>query len=109
VVDEASPWPAFDAAWVWTEGGAFDAWDRRWGRPDLPPERQRQAVRDTFRSEWRAASGLRASVKGWLPRGPEVAMREATGTAWIWVGDRILLVRLSDVERVRKLRKLVKP
>ena len=52
--------------------------------------------------------GLRLSVKGWLPRGPEIALREPFGVAWIWVGDRVLLVRLVEVERVRMLRKLLR-
>ena len=47
-------------------------------------------------------------MKGWLPRGPEVALREPLGVAWIWVGDRVLLVRLVEVERVRMLRKLLR-
>jgi hypothetical protein len=101
------PWPAWDAAWVWRDNGAFDAWDQRWNDSALPPERQRQTLLDSYRSDWRSALGLRASVKGWLPRGPEVALREPTGTAWIWVGDRVLLVRLVEVERVRILRKLL--
>jgi hypothetical protein len=102
------PWPAWDAAWVWRDNGAFDAWDQRWNDSALPPERQRQTLLDSYRSDWRSALGLRASVKGWLPRGPEVALREPTGTAWIWVGDRVLLVRLVEVERVRILRKLLR-
>jgi len=105
---EVLPWPAGDAAWAWREQGAFDAWDQRWNESALPPERQRQALFESFRSEWRAALGLRASVKGWLPRGPEVALREPLGTAWIWVGDRVLLVRLAEVERVRIIRKLLR-
>ena len=43
--------------------------------------------------------------EGWLPRGPEIALREPYGIAWIWVGDRVLLVRLVEVERIRLLRK----
>ncbi|MDP1831674.1 MAG: hypothetical protein Q8K67_06425, partial [Geothrix sp.] len=105
---DALPWPAGDAAWVWRENGAFDAWDQRWNESALPPERQRQALSESYRSEWRAALGLRASVKGWLPRGPEIALREPLGAAWIWVGDRVLLVRLVDVERVGVLRKLLR-
>jgi hypothetical protein len=108
VPPDALPWPAWDAAWVWRDNGAFDAWDQRWNESALPPERQRQALHESYRSEWRTALGLRASVKGWLPRGPEVAMREPQGAAWIWVGDRVLLVRLVDVERVRLLRKLLR-
>jgi len=105
---EALPWPAWDAAWAWRDNGAFDAWDQRWNESSLPPERQRQALFETYRPEWRSALGLRVSVKGWLPRGPEVALREPLGTAWIWVGDRVLLVRLVEVERVRVLRKLLR-
>jgi hypothetical protein len=84
-----------------------DAWDRCWGNPGLAPERQRQAVTDYFRSEWRSALELRASVKGWLPYGPEVAMREPQGVAWVWVGTRIVQVRLVDVARIHVLKKLL--
>jgi hypothetical protein len=105
---DALPWPAWDAAWTWRDQGAFDAWDQRWNESALPPERQRQALFESYRSEWRTALGLRASVKGWLPKGPEVALREPLGCAWVWVGDRILLVRLVEVERVRLLRKLLR-
>ena len=112
VTPDALPWPAWDPAWAWRDdglgGGAFDAWDQRWNESALPPERQRQALFESYRSDWRAALGLRASVKGWLPRGPEIALREPLGTAWIWVGDRVLLVRLVEVERVRVLRKLLR-
>jgi len=108
VASDALPWPAWDAAWAWRENGAFDAWDQRWNESALPPERQRQALFETYRAEWRTAMGLRASVKGWLPRGPEVALREPLGVAWIWVGDRVLMVRLVEVERIRTLRKLLR-
>ncbi|MBI1753169.1 MAG: hypothetical protein HY014_04710 [Acidobacteria bacterium] len=112
VAPGALVWPAWDAAWAWrAEGsgwGAFDAWDQRWNESALPPERQRQTLFESYRSEWRSACGLRASVKGWLPRGPEIALREPLGAAWIWVGDRALLVRLVEVERVRILRKLLR-
>ena len=107
IAADALPWPAWDPAWVWRDDGAFDAWDQRWHESALPPERQRQALFESYRSEWRTATGLRASVKGWLPRGPEIALREPHGVAWIWVGDRVLLVRLVGVERVRILRKLL--
>jgi hypothetical protein len=108
-VPEATlPWPAWDPAWAWRESGAFDAWDQRWNESALPPERQRQALFEAHRPDWRAAASLRASVKGWLPRGPEVAMREPLGSAWVWVGDRVLLVRLVEVERLRALRKLLR-
>jgi hypothetical protein len=108
LASDAPPWPAWDAAWAWQGNGAFDAWDQRWNEPALPPERQRQALYASYRSEWRAALGLRVSVKGWLPRGPEVALREPQTAAWIWVGDRVLLVRLVEVERVRQLKKLLR-
>jgi hypothetical protein len=108
VPDEALPWPAWDAAWAWRKGGAFDAWDQRWNESSLPPERQRLSLFETYRPEWRTALALRVSVKGWLPGGPEVALREPLGVAWVWVGDRILLVRLAEVERVRILRKLLR-
>jgi len=102
------PWPAWDAAWAWRGSGAFDAWDQRWNESALPPERQRQALLEAYRPEWRTATNLRASVKGWLPGGPEVALREPVGAAWIWVGDRVLLVRLVEAERVRLLKKLLR-
>ena len=108
VAADTLPWPAWDAAWAWRENGAFDAWDQRWNESALPPERQRQALFESYRSEWRSALGLRGSVKGWLPRGPEIALREPLNVAWIWVGDRVLLVRLVEVERVRILRKLLR-
>ena len=108
VAPDGLPWPAWDAAWAWREYGAFDAWDQRWNESALPPERQRQALFESYRSEWRAALGLRNSVKGWLPRGPEVAVREPLAVAWVWVGDRVLLVRLVEVERVRQIRKLLR-
>lgn len=108
VAEDSLPWPAWDAAWAWRENGAFDAWDQRWNESTLPPERQRQALFEAYRPEWRTALSLRASVKGWLPRGPEVAVREPLGAAWIWVGDRVLLVRLVEVERVRTLKKLLR-
>ncbi|GLH67477.1 hypothetical protein [Geothrix edaphica] len=108
VPDTALPWPAWDAAWAWRENGAFDAWDQRWNESALPPERQRQALYEAYRPEWRTALNLRASVKGWLPGGPEVALREPLGVAWVWVGDRVLLVRLVEAERVRLLKKLLR-
>lgn len=108
VPGDALPWPAWDAAWVWRDNGAFDAWDQRWNESALPPERQRQALFEAYRPEWRTAIHLRASVKGWLPRGPEVALREPLAAAWIWVGDRVLLVRLVEVERVRILKKVLR-
>lgn len=64
---------------------------------------------DYFRAEWRTGLELRASVKGWLPAGPEVALREGQDVAWVWVGTRIVLVRLVDVERIHTLRRVLRP
>jgi hypothetical protein len=108
VAPQTLPWPAWDPAWAWRETGALDAWDQRWNESSLPPERQRQALLESFRPDWRTAMNLRSSVKGWLPKGPEVALREGQGAGWVWVGDRVLLVRLVDVERVRILRNLLR-
>ena len=104
------PWPAYDPAWIWYKEGALDAWDRRWGVDvaGLAPERQREALLKAFRPEWRVASGLRASVKGWLPDGPEIALREARSVAWIWVGTNVLMVQLQPVERLRMIKSLLK-
>jgi hypothetical protein len=109
VPHDQAPWPAYDAAWLWrkdTSQGALTAWDLRWneGEPLLPKERQRTSLISAYRAEWRAASNLRASVRGWLPNGPQVALRELDGVAWVWVGDRVLLVHLVSTERLRKLK-----
>ena len=106
---DLAPWPAYDAAWLSRKDesqGALTAWDLRWneGEPPLPKERQRTSLMGAYRAEWRAASNLRASVRGWLPHGPQVALRELNGVAWVWVGDRVLLVRLVTTERLRKLK-----
>ncbi len=103
------PWPAYDAAWLWRKDapqGALTTWDLRWneGESPLPKERQRSSLMSAYRAEWRTASNLRPSVRGWLPHGPQVALRELNGVAWVWVGDRVLLVRLVLTERVRKLK-----
>jgi len=110
VAAEAEPWPAPDPAWAWARGSAFTAWDLRAGAPleGLAQEPNRVALAKTFRADWLTASRLRASVRGWLPQGPEVALRELQGAAWIWVGDRVVLVRLPDATRLRTLRKLLK-
>ena len=106
---ETSPsWPDMDPAWSWVSlKGGHTAWDLRWGgdMAKLPPERQRAALDRAYRSDWRNASRLRASVKGWLKEGPEVALREMHGAAWVWTGDRVLLVRLPPLERMRWMRK----
>ena len=104
-------WPAYDPAWVWTDGAALTAWDLRWGDfgEALGVERQRAAVRRAFRPEWISAKALRRSVAGWLPEGPEVALREVQESAWVWVGDRVLLIRLPELERLRRVRKIVAP
>lgn len=106
---DLEPWPAYDPAWLWRKDGAVTAWDQRWGVgvKTLPKERQREALSRVYRPEWKLAAGLRASVEGWLPHGPEVALREKQDAAWVWVGNRILLVRLQTGERARKLKSLL--
>ncbi len=108
---DAEPWPSPDPAWAWAADGAVTAWDLRWGKlPEgLGPETNRAALGKAFRSEWIAASRLRASVRGWLPAGPEIALRELQGSAWIWVGDRVILTRIPDSGRLRAIRKLLRP
>jgi hypothetical protein len=109
--EEAEAWPDYDAAWAWKgENAALTAWDLRWGKgvEGFPRERQREGIVKAFRADWRAAASLRASVRGWLPEGPDIALREASEVAWVWVGDRILLVRLQGSERLRKIRNLLK-
>lgn len=104
-------WPGYDPAWLWwRDGFAATAWDQRWGNPDQPlaSERQREALIKAFRAEWRTASDLRSSVKAWIPDGPEVALREAQSVAWIWVGDRAILVRLQPAARLKSVREALK-
>ena len=110
VAADAEPWPPYDPAWAWwSEDLAATAWDVRWGRPSsLPPERQRAALVRANRADWLTASHLRASVRGWLPQGPEVAVRESAGVAWVWVGDRALLDRLQPSARLAAIRKALK-
>lgn len=110
LLETVEPWPAYDPAWAWHPKGAMDAWDARWGAdlPGISPERQRDALLKTFKPEWRVASGLRASVRGWLPHGPEVALREAQASAWVWVGNRALLVRLQPAGRLRRIKTMLK-
>lgn len=104
-------WPAPDPAWTWRDPeNAITGWDLRRGPAwtEWPPERQRTALLRAFRPEWRSAGALRASVSGWLPEGPEVALREASESAWVWVGTRVLLVRLQPSERPRRVRDLLR-
>jgi hypothetical protein len=110
VAEGLEPWPAYDPAWAWHSGGAMDAWDARWGRdlPGISAERQRDALLKTFKPEWRVALGLRASVRGWLPYGPEVALREAQAVAWIWVGNRVMMVRLQPAGRLRLIKAMLR-
>ena len=100
-------WPPYDPAWTWwSPDQAATAWDARWGKPSpLPKERQREALLRANRPDWITASGLRASVRGWLPSGPEVALREASAVAWVWVGDRALLERLQPTGRLTAVAK----
>jgi hypothetical protein len=111
VAADTPPWPACDPAWTWlSDQAATSAWDLRWGREDdpIPPERQREAFGKSFNPEWRVASGLRASVRGWLPGGPEIALREVLGVGWVWVGDRVRLVRLQPTERLRRMKAILR-
>jgi hypothetical protein len=104
------PWPPYDPAWAWwSPDMAATAWDARWGKPSpLPREHQREALLRSKRPEWITASSLRASVRGWLPAGPEVALREASESAWVWVGDRAFLERLQPGSRLAAVRKGLK-
>jgi hypothetical protein len=109
---DTAAWPVYDPSWAWWSPDlAATAWDQRWGSAgkDLPLERQRELLQRSFRPEWRAASSLRASVRGWIGEGPEVALREAAGVAWVWVGDRVLQVRLQPTERLKLVRKGLRP
>jgi hypothetical protein len=109
LADSAAPWPAYDPAWYWMEEQeAISAWDLRWNEspPPLPPESQREALKRRFQGDWRTGQALRVSLKGWLPGGPEVALREAQGVAWVWIGQRVVLAKLRENERVRRLRRL---
>lgn len=110
VPEATAPWPDYDPAWAWWSPElAATAWDQRWGAgPALAKERQREALVRANRSEWLTATKLRASVKGWLPQGPEVALREEDGTAWVWVGDRAILQRLQPTGRLASIRKALK-
>jgi hypothetical protein len=110
VAPGTAPWPPYDPAWAWWSADqATTAWDARWGSlAALPKERQREALLRNKRPEWITASRLRASVRGWLPDGPEVAVRESSGVAWVWVGDRALLVRLQPTGRLKSVRKVLK-
>ena len=111
VPDDAQAWPEYDPAWVWWQDElAATTWDQRWGKaaPTLPPERQRQTLFHAYRPEWRTAVGLRLSVKGWIPGGPETALREGAEVAWIWVGDRAILVRLQPTLRLKSVKAALK-
>lgn len=109
VAPEVPPWPATDPAWAFTREGGITAWDLRWGTDldELPKERQRDVLRRVYRPEWKLSVGVRSSVAGWLPQGPEVAVREPDEVAWIWVGTRVLLVQLPSTVRSRKLKSLL--
>jgi hypothetical protein len=107
----APAWPDYDPAWAWWQDDlAATTWDLHWGKaaPSLPPERQRQALLRAYRPEWRTAVGLRLSVKGWIPGGPETALREAAEVAWVWVGDRAILVRLQPTLRLKSVKAALK-
>ena len=110
VPEQTPPWPACDPAWAWwSEDQAATAWGLDWGSSaQMPQERQRDALLRNKRADWITALNLRASVRGWLPDGPEVALREATASAWVWVGDRAMLVRLQPSGRLASVRKALK-
>ncbi|MDP2875877.1 MAG: hypothetical protein Q8O00_06810, partial [Holophaga sp.] len=111
VPETTDAWPPYDAAWAWkAEDAALTPWDLRWGKgiEGFPKEHHRQDLISAYRSEWLTASNLRASVRGWLPEGPDIALRETSEVAWVWVGDRVLMVRLHPSERLRKIRALLK-
>lgn len=110
VPSEASSWPAYDPAWTWKDEAALTSWDQRWGSgwKDLPPERQREGLHRAHLADWKVACGLRASVAGWLPNGPEIALREAEGTATVWVGHRVLLLQLPPSERMRRMKGILR-
>jgi len=110
VAPATPPWPPYDPAWAWWSADqAATAWDAHWGDlAALPKERQREALLRNKRPDWITASRLRASVRGWLADGPEVAVRESSGAAWVWVGDRALLVRLQPTGRLKSVRKALK-
>ena len=108
---DAPQWPDYDPAWTWWDKDlAATAWNQRWGgdAKALPPERQREVLLRALRPEWRTAYDLRASVRGWVPDGPEVALREAAGVAWAWVGDRVVLVRLPPTERLKSVHRALR-
>jgi hypothetical protein len=107
---DTPPWPPCDPAWTWYAPDlAVTAWDQRWGKDaSLPKERQREALLRGNRPEWLTATKLRASVRGWLPDGPEVALREYAGVAWVWVGDRAILERLLPTRRLLAVRNSLK-
>lgn len=110
-VPEGPAWPACDPAWTWWDKDhAATAWDDRWDQGPSPvgPERQRKSLLRAFKADWLSAYQLRLSVRGWIPGGPEVALREATEVAWVWVGDRVLLVRLVPTERLKAVRKALR-
>jgi len=102
-------WPEYDPAWTWAGEGALTAWEQRWGKglETLGPERQREALRKAHLPDWKVAVKLRASVKGWLPDGPDIALRERSAVAWVWLGPRIIQERLQPTERVRRIRPLL--
>ena len=111
VAEDAPAWPDYDPAWLWLQDDlAATTWDLSWGKEasTLPHERQRQALLRAFRPEWRAALGLRASVKGWIAQGPETALREGQEAAWVWVGERAILVRLQPTSRLKSVKTALK-
>jgi len=106
---EDKQWPQYDPAWIWySRSSATTAWDSQWGNPVFPEERQRDALVRTSRSEWITSSSLRASVRGWLPYGPEVALRESHEMAWVWVGHKVFMKKLQPNNRSMLIKKVLR-
>lgn len=109
VSSEVEQWPLYDPAWIWcSRESAATAWGLQWGKDRLSNEYQREALLRANRSEWITSSRLRVSVRGWLPEGPEVALREPFGVAWIWVGHKVIMKKLPSTSRSILFKKILK-
>lgn len=110
VPTDLKKWPTYDPAWTWwSDDFASTAWGLQWGKiSNLLEEHQREALVKENRSEWITVSRLRASVRGWLPIGPEVALREPYGAAWVWVGNKVLLKKLIPSSRLTSIHKAIR-
>lgn len=109
VSSTSEQWPPHDPAWLWhSKDSATTTCGLPWGKSELQKERQREALRRTNHSEWLASLKLRASVRGWLPDGPEVVLRESDEIAWVWVGHKVLMKELQPNSRSILIRKDLK-